>query len=141
MKVQRRFRIDVEVTRSALGRPMTRLLLLVALLAPAAARADEWRTRDTVAEAVCVAALLADYSTTLAVVHHPDRWHETNPLLGRHPSAAAASAYFGASIAAHALVSRLLPHPYRDVWQFVTLTVEAGYVASNISAGVRFELP
>lgn len=86
-------------------------------------------------------AAAADWMQTITIARNPDTWHETNPILGQHPSAAQVNAYFVACGLLHVAITKALPADYAAVWQFVTISVEAGFVTHNRSLGIGFSLP
>jgi hypothetical protein len=47
------------------------------------------------------------------------------------------TAFMFGGAAIHAVISAILPRPYREVWQGVSLAVEAGNVARNFQVGAR----
>lgn len=137
---------------------MKALLLLLLLLLPALAQADRtWRTGDTVREAAWQVLNLADMGTTLdaawrneaatsrplpsckAICYAPAKplFRERNLALGDYPSRERVVAMMAAGAVAHAGISYLLPHGWREAWQYVTI-LESGYcVKNNISIGLK----
>jgi hypothetical protein len=110
-------------------------LLLGVSSAPAAA---EWTTADTAREAVYLGLHVADWGQTLQIAEHPDRYSEANPILGRKPTRGRINRYFAATAIGHAAVSYLLPRPYREAWQYVTIGFEGATVLQNARLGVSF---
>jgi hypothetical protein len=111
-------------------RPLSLLALLA--LASANARADDWTTTDTIVESGCIALFVIDWGQTL-----DRRYRESNPILGSHPSHVAVDGYFLGVIGAQVLVARLLPSPWRSVFQGVTLGIEGRSVVNNWRLGAR----
>ena len=107
------------------------LLALLALV-PAEAHADTWTTADTVVETGCIALFLLDWEQTL-----DRRFQESNPLLGNHPSTAAVDGYFLAVISAQVVAARLLPSPWRSVFQGITIGIEGRSVVNNWRLGAQ----
>jgi hypothetical protein len=107
-------------------------LLAFLALASTEARADEWTTADTVVESGCIALFVIDWGQTL-----DRRYQESNLLLGNHPSHAAVDGYFLAVIGIQFLVARLLPSPWRSVFQGATLGIEGRSVVNNWRLGAR----
>jgi hypothetical protein len=107
-------------------------LLALLALAPADARADDWTTTDTIVESGCIALFLIDWGQTL-----DRRFQESNPILGSRPSHAAVDGYFLAVIGAQVVVARLLPSPWRSVFQGITLGIEGRSVVNNWRLGAR----
>lgn len=97
-----------------------------------------------VSEYVFDAAWGADMLTTLDIQRHP-MIHETNAMLGTHPSTGAVVGYFAAGAVLHAaityeLVSNDVPTPIVRAWEYVTIGYEVGMVANNFHIGLRFAL-
>ncbi len=111
-----------------------KLLSLTAFLAlvPLQAHADTWTPTDTVVEAGCIALLLIDWGQTL-----DRRYHESNPILGSRPSHATVVAYFLGVISAQVVVARLLPSPWRSVFQGIMIGIEGRSVVNNWRIGAE----
>jgi len=107
-------------------------IFAVALAFPSAARADEWTRTDTAIEVGCGALLIADWRQTL-----DRRYEESNAILGRSPGAAAVTDYFLAVMALQFASARLLPHPWRTLFQGITLGTEGRSVYNNWQLGAR----
>lgn len=110
------------------------------------ARADEWRTSDTVREGIGLSLLAVDWGQTRTIARNPQLYYEQNRFLGDHPSVAAVDKYFIGMMVLHPIVSVLLPTDAhigsmhfdpRAAWQYVTIGIEAGAVANNYSIGIR----
>lgn len=98
--------------------------------------ADEW-TDTQVTKAVALATLTAaDWAQTRNIARHPVRWHETNPLLGEHPSVAQVDRHFAASAIIGAAALHALPTRYRDWALNAGLVIEATCVANNLRLGI-----
>lgn len=129
---------------------MKYFILVIAFLAsifssPAHAESD-WTTTDTALQVTYSVLHVMDWLQTRQIAANPDRWHETNPILGEHPSKGKVDAYFATTLIAHTAISYLLPKevdalgykvPARNIWQMVWIGVEAGYVAHNYSLGIQ----
>jgi len=108
-------------------------LALLALLASVSeARADDWTATDTIVESGCIALFLIDWGQTL-----DRRYEESNPILGNHPSHAAVDGYFVAVIGIQVAAARLLPAPWRSVFQGLTLGIEGRSVVNNWRLGAH----
>lgn len=99
-----------------------------------------WTKADTALQAAFTAATLADWAQTQSFLHDGSGLEEANPLLGKHPSTARLAASVGGALLGHALVSRLLPNPWRRAWQLGGLGVELGVVGLNHRDGARIRL-
>lgn len=109
----------------------TKILLVLALFAPAAAQADEWTKIDTAVEGAFILAIGADYFTTREMLYHRG-FSETNVILGEHPSPARLTTYAITCIVTHAVTARLLPNPYRRIFQTVTIGFEVAVATGNV---------
>lgn len=111
------------------------LALVYILLLPNPVFADDWSTEDKQREAIFIATGAMDWLQTRNVARNPDGWHETNPILGRHPSIGRVNNYFLGAMLVHVGIVHLLPAEYRPVFQTITIFIEAGYVANNYQLG------
>jgi hypothetical protein len=143
---------------------MKTLLVVLFLVVPCSIHAEEskwkWTGTDTAYQAATVLLMATDWSQTSWMMRQSraedaarqgsgldnDRHakpmagrNEANPLLDDHPSQGRINTYFVATIAAHTVIARLLPKPYRRVWQAIYIVTEAGFVAHNFSIGARVE--
>lgn len=117
---------------------MKSLVVLLVVLVPMTVSADEWTKADTAREAAYLALHVADWGQTLDIADHPERWHETNPVLGSHPSRGEVNGWFAATALLHPVVSYLLPKPYREMWQYGTIGLELYCVGNNYSIGIGY---
>lgn len=101
-----------------------------------AAHAAEWTSSDTKREFAFQGLWAIDALQTRNIAAHPDKWREQNNYLGAHPTIGAVDRYFIAGSVLHAGVSYLLPEKYRAPFQYVTIGIETGYVANNLSLGI-----
>jgi hypothetical protein len=93
-------------------------------------------------EYVYFAAASLDMLTTLDIKHHPEL-HETNFILGEHPSDAKVIGWFILTDALHAgityeLVDNDVPKPIIKAWEYISIGVETGYAVHNYKLGLRF---
>ena len=119
------------------------IFLLVAMVLPFASRASDgraWTKTDTAFEATFLLTLALDYGQTRTWISNPNV-HEVNPILGREPSAGKVRVYFLACAVGHVAVARLLPNPYRRIWQAVWIGVEGVTVYNNtrLVGGLRLQ--
>lgn len=110
-------------------------LFSVLLLRSSIVKADEWKTADTALLSGAVVMLSVDWAQTLYIVNHP-AYHETNPLLGRHPSSGKVNLYFAGAIATTIGASILLPEKYRRFALGSLIVMETYVVIRNNSIGV-----
>ncbi len=119
------------------------------IFASSAAALDPWTKTDTAFQAAVVATQIADWSQTRYAARSWNwkaegrgngthaYYKENNPLLGEHPSGDKVDSYFAVSIVGNALVSAILPNPYRRIWQTISIVYEANVVRRNYQVGVR----
>jgi hypothetical protein len=62
--------------------------------------------------------------------------YETNPLLGRHPSARRVNSIMAASITAHTAIAILSPAPFRTIWQSFWIAAEIKCIHTNYQMGI-----
>jgi len=102
-----------------------------------------WTARDSLLEGVFGLTMLGDIDTTDQFTRHPTHGHyalrEANPVLGHHPSTPELVGYGTVCLAAHAVVARMLPPPYRLIWQATWITGEGVTTTRNLSLGAKFE--
>ena len=99
----------------------------------------DFDTQDIALELVFQAVLYADYRQTRVIAENPDKWIETNPILGDHPSKQRVRNYFIGAAIAHTGITALLPQgPYRTLWQVLSIGWEAGMVSANYRIGIKF---
>jgi hypothetical protein len=98
--------------------------------------ADDWSTIDKQREVTYIAFHIMDWAQTRTIARNPNKWHETNSILGKHPSVDKVDAYFAVMALAHIAISNALPTEYRSTWQYISIGVEAGYVVHNLSLNV-----
>jgi hypothetical protein len=134
---------------------VTAVMLLALLALSSSCLAEErtdWSKTDTALQLALLGTYAVDMSQSLYISKHPDRYSETNPALGNHPSQTAVLVYFPASFAAHTLIAYYLPtlvHALgggdelaknsRRIWQSVWIGTEVICITLNLNAGVRFE--
>ncbi len=100
---------------------------------------DDWTSADTAREAVFVSLWVADYKQTTDIKNHPDL-HETNPLLGLHPSDSKIRNYFLGVGIAHVLISRTLPAGWpRQTYAYARIAMEVAYVVKNKRLGMQIK--
>jgi hypothetical protein len=96
----------------------------------------EWKTSDTIFFAIYCVLHAIDWSQTLGIAHHPDRYYEINPVIGRHPSTGWVNIYMGTSLAAVYTGVRAMPPKHRwKVW-LALIGIKSALVALNFSVGL-----
>jgi hypothetical protein len=98
---------------------------------------DPWSKADMALEATYQVLHWVDCGQTQMIVRNPDRYWETNPVLGRHPNSESVYLYFAATSALHVLVAHFLPEQYRPYWQCVTIGIQGATVGRNFRVGLQ----
>ncbi len=122
--------------------PALALISALTLGSPEPLDLRRWTAADTALQATFLLVTAVDWAQTRSAhvgYEGPDYpYEETNPFLGKHPSALRIDSMIAASMVGHTLVAYLLPKPYRTLWQLGWITVESATVVKNhYSAGVR----
>lgn len=101
---------------------------------------DAWSEDQLRMGAALAAVTVVDWAQTRHIADNPDRFHETNPIMGRHPSIGRVDRYFATSILVGAVVLDALPSEYRDYALKAGLVLEVLVVSNNarIGVGVKF---
>lgn len=116
---------------------MLRLGLLV-LVACACLRAgDPWTRGDVERQVVLETMLAIDWGQTLDIGNDPKRFHETNPLLGPHPSRATINAYMAAAMIGTYFLVDVTPRKWRGPLQTALILMELGVTTHNQYIGLR----
>lgn len=112
----------------------------VAFACAATATAGEWTEDQKRMGAALAAVSVVDWAQTRYIADNPDRFHETNPIMGRHPSIGRVDRYFATSVLVGAVVLDALPSEYRDYALKAGLVLEVLVVSNNarIGVGVKF---
>ena len=110
---------------------------------------NEWTTLNTSLELVLAAEVVVDVVQTRWFLGKPanpalyiegSKYVEGNPILGRNPSGPRLYLTAAAAVIAHAAIARLLPHSYREAWQYITIVVESSVIAANYRMVGGFKL-
>ena len=101
--------------------------------------AHAWSKKDTYWEAAYLATHLADWGQTLDIASQcqSGAFYETNPVMGKCPTAQKVSAYFIGTALLHYGVAKALPQKYRRWFQAGTMTMELSYITNNASIGLN----
>lgn len=98
------------------------------------------------AEYAYQALALVDMGTTIDLAQRRGQYREmSSPLFGSHPSRGRVIATFTVGSALHYGVTMAMEHAGAsqrtvNIWEAVTIGIEAGCVARNYSIGLRFKL-
>jgi len=124
---------------------MKKVMVVVILLVATVGYAGDWTKEDTYREIAFTGLLTIDYLQTRTIVNNPDKYFERNPIESRHPSQKSVDIYMASCAILHPVVSYLLPQKSekwkwmnRENWQYITIAIEAGSTAYNLSLGISF---
>jgi hypothetical protein len=115
----------------------TLIILLAAFIVVSCAGRKPLTKSQWVGEAAWQVIHVIDWGQTLSIADNPDKYHEINPLIGKHPSRGRVNTYMLASAALHPLVTYVLPSEYRWYWLGGTLTLSTACVINNNSIGLK----
>jgi transcriptional regulator with XRE-family HTH domain len=114
------------------------LLLLAALLfAPQAHAADPWDRTDLALAGAALTLKAVDFGQTRYVAQHPERFHECNPVLGKHPSESDVALFFAAGALTEIVVAHFLPAPWRKAWLGCCISGSLICTTHNASIGLK----
>jgi hypothetical protein len=114
------------------------LLILAFVLFPSLSRAaDPWGTTDYMLAGAAVAALAVDWGQTRHIAKNPERYTETNPILGTSPSVGKVDAYFVGAMVGTVALAHVLPGDWRQLFLGGVLALELGVVNQNRSLGIK----
>lgn len=116
------------------------ILIFILLILSSSKCYANWNKSDTIREVVWQGIHVIDWGQTLEVARHPEKYHELNPILGRHPSVGRVNVYMGLSAVGHIVISYILPEKARSYWQYVSIGVSGACVVNNfnIGLGIKF---
>ena len=109
--------------------------ILLAASLPASA-GDPWTTEQKALGAAFATAYVLDWRQTIHIASNPERWRETNPLLGEHPDAGRVNRHFAAGAIMSYLILDAVPSETRTVLLAAGFVVEAAYVNRNLQIGI-----
>ena len=129
-----------QIHRRAPGSARAALLIFLFGLLPSLCEArDPWEGSDYMLAGAALAALAVDWGQTRNVAKNPQRFAETNPILGPSPSVGKVDAYFVGAMIGTVALAHLMPRDYRRLFLTGTLTVELAAIEQNRSIGVKVE--
>lgn len=123
---------------------LTLAVLLVALSGCAALlpHPKPWSKTDKLLAAYFIAGHTFDAYTTESCQDHPERFHETNPVLGRHPEDHEVIAYFSITGLGTLLLAHLYPELRPGLLLFYGSTgVYWGFHNYDLLHDPRYEVP
>jgi len=114
------------------------LLVLAFVLFPSLCQAaDPWETTDYALAGAAVAALAVDWGQTRHIAKNPQRFAETNPILGPSPSVGKVDAYFVGAMVGTVALAHVLPGDWRQLFLGGVLALELSVVNQNRSLGIK----
>ncbi|MDH5256795.1 MAG: hypothetical protein OEX07_02265 [Gammaproteobacteria bacterium] len=113
------------------------LILMIIMFVSTAANA--WSKKDTYWETAYLVTHVADWGQTLDISSQcqSGTYYETNPIMGKCPSAQSVNAYFIGTALLHYGVAHMLPRKYRRMFQAGTMGMELSYITNNASIGLN----
>ena len=127
----------VAATRQS-GSGRAALLTLAFVLFPSLSQAaDPWETTDYALAGAAVAALAVDWGQTRHIAKNPQRFAETNPILGPSPSVGKVDAYFVGAMVGTVALAHVLPSDWRQLFLGGVLALELSVVNQNRSLGIK----
>ena len=109
---------------------------VLACFVSVATAADDWTTKNKIAQYTGSILILADCLQTLEIAKNDD-YYETNPIMGRDPNQEMVVGYFATAMVGYWGISYLLTEKWRNRFQFLVIGVQAGYVCHNYNIGIR----
>ncbi len=119
---------------------MKTLLLSLLLLLPALSSAGigDWTEEQRKWYAASTVVTLADWATTRDMTRrYHEGYYETNPIMGRYPSARRVDQHFLTVLVAHYLIADNLSSRNRTVYLQVFTVGQAAVVSNNLNIGLR----
>lgn len=99
--------------------------------------AEPWSTTDKVLGTATGLAILADWAQTRQIAKNPDKWRETNELLGEHPSVGDVNRHFLIYGATVGILAHISPPPIRKALLGGVLVYQIDLVSENYSLGIE----
>lgn len=92
-----------------------------------------WRPQDTVLETAFIASIAVDWHQTMTITGDCS---EANPVIGPCGHSVPPEIYFPITVLVHAVVARVLPPPWRELFQAFTIGLEVSTIWGNQMSGV-----
>ena len=112
-------------------------ILVLLLPLPCAAQYANWTPADKALLATSTALLIVDWGQTRYIAKNPDRFHELNPILGRHPSVGRVNTYFATAIIGNYLLADWLGPTNRKLYLGGITALETVVVIRNNGIGIK----
>lgn len=99
----------------------------------------KWSKQDIACEVTWQLLHGIDWLQTRKIARNPDKYHEVNPLLGRHPSTEKVDMYFAAGAIAHVVITDHIPPKHRWFWHMISISISGLLVNQNFNIGLGIE--
>jgi len=97
---------------------------------------SSWDKTDIALEGVFFAAHGIDWAQTNNIANNPDKWHERNKILGKHPKVSEVNLVMGIMAVVQPVIAHILPSPYRRGWIIGTTVMKVATVINNVGVGI-----
>ncbi len=115
---------------------MLKITVYSILLAFCLVGCTSWNKTDLALEGVFFASHAVDWMQTNTIARNPDKYHEHNPILGKHPKVSEVNLVMGIMAVVQPVIAHILPSPYRRAWIISTTAVKLGMIANNFKVGI-----
>lgn len=115
---------------------MKNLLLILSLLM--CTGCTELQVGNTL-YATAIGTTAIDWGQTRAIVRSPERWSESNPVLGPHPTYAQVDVYFPAILLGTAISYPFIKPSYRPYLYGALTLLESIVIIDNFHGGLRMD--
>ncbi|MCG8473245.1 MAG: hypothetical protein MI742_15500 [Desulfobacterales bacterium] len=113
------------------------IFFLVCISGSANAYENSWNKETTARELCFLFTLYQDWKQTRVIAANPNRFKETNPILGKHPTRSEVDTYFTACALGHAMIAYMLPPRASKIWQTMWIGIQSDVIEGNSEVGVR----
>lgn len=113
------------------------LFSIMALLISPVKAVDAWSVEDKQREITYLTLHVIDWGQTIDIHKNPTLYHESNPVLGLHPSRSRIHSHFIVTGLLHVGLIHVLPSKYRSIVQMITITTNTGSVLYNQNIGLQ----
>lgn len=114
------------------------IIVLLALLFMATAKAEPWTTEQKQLGIIAGGLYLIDYGQTRHIAKNPHQFKELNPLIGTHPTLGQVNRHFLISSAIIFSAAHFLPQ-YRSTILKTFIVIETVNTIRNYHIGIRME--
>ena len=115
------------------------ILLLLILFLSTSTLSKELTKEQKIGELAFQTVNFIDMLQTIEIVEHSDKWHETNPILGKHPKNYEVVGYFITRGFLHYKITEWLPSKFRVFWLTITILPQIPIIEHNHNLGIRIK--